>query len=248
MPTLPELAQKHGLKLTAGAWLDRDREKNVVEVDALIRAARSHASIERVIVGNEAILRGDVTVDELIKKNPGMVQVLEPKLLVALAACKDTENPEEVNVQRRILVAPGAEVLVHHAVPRPEQGPGHGQVPAVGQVRDAGGGVPCGPQRVRPFYRSPQPLPAEGELMHGEVAFHLVILAQGGGVPRAGHWPRHQQRQVQPLPGKRRHGVHQLLRVGAGFGHRGVEDVENSHGRASYRRGPGAASQIGSRD
>lgn len=66
MPTLPELAQKHGLKLTAGAWLDRDREKNVFEVDALIRSARSYDSIERVIVGNEAILRGDLTPAQII--------------------------------------------------------------------------------------------------------------------------------------------------------------------------------------
>lgn len=66
MPTLPELAQKYGLKLTAGAWLDRNLERNVVEVDALIRAARAHASIERVIVGNESLLRGDLTAAQII--------------------------------------------------------------------------------------------------------------------------------------------------------------------------------------
>ncbi len=65
-PALPELAQKYGLKLTAGAWLDRDREKNVVEVDTLIRAARAHSSVERVIVGNEALLRGDLTLEQII--------------------------------------------------------------------------------------------------------------------------------------------------------------------------------------
>ncbi len=65
-PALPELAQKYGLKLTAGAWLDRDREKNVIEVDTLIRAARANTSIERVIVGNESLLRGDLTPAQII--------------------------------------------------------------------------------------------------------------------------------------------------------------------------------------
>ena len=65
-PTLPDLAQKHGLKLTAGAWLDRDRIRNRAEVDALIRSARSHPAIDRVIVGNESILRGDLTPKQII--------------------------------------------------------------------------------------------------------------------------------------------------------------------------------------
>ena len=65
-PTLPDLAQKHGLMLTAGAWLDRDRTRNRAEVDTLIRAARSHPAIDRVIVGNEAVLRGDLTPRQLI--------------------------------------------------------------------------------------------------------------------------------------------------------------------------------------
>lgn len=65
-PTLPDLAQKHGLKLTAGAWLDQRLDHNRLELDTLIRAARSHKAIERVIVGNEAVLRGDLTPSQLI--------------------------------------------------------------------------------------------------------------------------------------------------------------------------------------
>lgn len=60
-PALPALAAKHGLKLTAGAWLDRRRDNNRRELDALIAQARQYDGIERVIVGNEAVLRGDLT-------------------------------------------------------------------------------------------------------------------------------------------------------------------------------------------
>lgn len=46
---------------------------------------QSEAAAKSAEIAEKAKLAG-VTVDELIKKNPGMVQVLEPKLLVALAA------------------------------------------------------------------------------------------------------------------------------------------------------------------
>ncbi len=65
-PNLPDLVQKHGLMLTAGAWIDRDRDRNRREVDTLIRSARSHPAIDRAIVGNEVILRGDLTPEQLI--------------------------------------------------------------------------------------------------------------------------------------------------------------------------------------
>ncbi len=52
--------------VTAGAWIDARPDSNAREVTALIEAARTMRHIERVMVGNEAILRGDVTVDELI--------------------------------------------------------------------------------------------------------------------------------------------------------------------------------------
>src|SRR5690606_30242112 len=63
-PMLPELAQRHGLKLTAGVWLDERLGNNQKEITAVIDAARSGA-VERVIAGNETILHGIFTVSEL---------------------------------------------------------------------------------------------------------------------------------------------------------------------------------------
>ncbi|HMU16852.1 MAG TPA: glycosyltransferase family 2 protein, partial [Thauera aminoaromatica] len=66
MPELLDLAGERDMLVTAGAWIDARPESNAREVAALIEAARKMRHIERVMVGNEAILRGDVTVDELI--------------------------------------------------------------------------------------------------------------------------------------------------------------------------------------
>jgi len=60
------LAGMRGLRVTAGAWLDGRDENNERELDALIRSARENPNVDRVIVGNEAILRGDLSVPALV--------------------------------------------------------------------------------------------------------------------------------------------------------------------------------------
>ncbi|MFL6578831.1 MAG: glycosyltransferase [Povalibacter sp.] len=62
---IPALAAKHGMHVALGAWLDRNRQTNEREVAASIQLARQNANVIRVIVGNEAVLRGDLTVAEL---------------------------------------------------------------------------------------------------------------------------------------------------------------------------------------
>ena len=63
---IPELARKHGLNVTLGAWLDKDLEKNEREIEKLISVAReNYRNVVRVIVGNEAVLRGDLTIEQL---------------------------------------------------------------------------------------------------------------------------------------------------------------------------------------
>ena len=64
---VPALAQKHGLKMWEGIWLGTDRVKNAQEIAAGIAAAHRYgATIDRVVVGNEVLLRRDLPVDELI--------------------------------------------------------------------------------------------------------------------------------------------------------------------------------------
>lgn len=67
MGKLPELAAKMGLKLTLGAWLGRDAVQNDIELTALIQSANAYPdAVQRVIVGNEVMLRGDLPPDQLI--------------------------------------------------------------------------------------------------------------------------------------------------------------------------------------
>lgn len=63
---VPRLAAEYGLDVLAGAWIDKDLERNQEEIARLVRISLMERNVGRLIVGNEALLRGDVTVDELI--------------------------------------------------------------------------------------------------------------------------------------------------------------------------------------
>jgi exo-beta-1,3-glucanase (GH17 family)/cellulose synthase/poly-beta-1,6-N-acetylglucosamine synthase-like glycosyltransferase len=66
LPDLLSLAGEHDLMVTAGAWLDDDRDKNAIEIDGLIEASNTMRHIERVVVGNEVMVRKNLTAAQLI--------------------------------------------------------------------------------------------------------------------------------------------------------------------------------------
>ena len=62
---IPVIAKKKGLRVLCGAWLGKNREINEAEINNAIRLANEgYADI--VAVGNEVLLREDLTEDELI--------------------------------------------------------------------------------------------------------------------------------------------------------------------------------------
>lgn len=64
---VPRLAGERGLKVALGVWLDADLEANERELQALLPVVgQNFAHIHRVIVGNETLLRGDLSVEQLI--------------------------------------------------------------------------------------------------------------------------------------------------------------------------------------
>ena len=65
-PDIPRLAMKYHLDLMAGAWLDRRTGNNEKEIDALIAQARRWPDIKRVEVGNEVLLRHDMSPEKLM--------------------------------------------------------------------------------------------------------------------------------------------------------------------------------------
>lgn len=66
LEAVPGQAAALNLKVIAGAWLDRDLARNEREIENLITNANRYSTIKRVIVGNEAVLRGDLTVKQAI--------------------------------------------------------------------------------------------------------------------------------------------------------------------------------------
>ena len=67
MQVVPELARRHGLSVTQGAWLGYPGAGNEREIQALIESANAHPDVvRRVIVGNEVLLRGEMTPEQLI--------------------------------------------------------------------------------------------------------------------------------------------------------------------------------------
>ena len=64
---VPRLAGAHGLNVTLGAWITDQADFNDAELAKLIEVYReNHEQVVRVIVGNEAILREDQTVEQMI--------------------------------------------------------------------------------------------------------------------------------------------------------------------------------------
>jgi exo-beta-1,3-glucanase (GH17 family)/cellulose synthase/poly-beta-1,6-N-acetylglucosamine synthase-like glycosyltransferase len=61
---IPELAEKHGLNVALGAWLDAHRDKNEEQLKTTIDLANSHQNVVRVLIGNEVLLRGDLPLEE----------------------------------------------------------------------------------------------------------------------------------------------------------------------------------------
>jgi exo-beta-1,3-glucanase (GH17 family)/cellulose synthase/poly-beta-1,6-N-acetylglucosamine synthase-like glycosyltransferase len=62
---IPELAAKHNVSVALGVQLSREKLESEEEMRTGIALAKANRNIVRVMVGNEVLLRGDLTVDEL---------------------------------------------------------------------------------------------------------------------------------------------------------------------------------------
>jgi len=66
-PQVPRLAEREGLKLLSGAWIDTRLDNNEREIAALIAQARRYpGTITRVLVGNETLFRNNVTPEQMM--------------------------------------------------------------------------------------------------------------------------------------------------------------------------------------
>jgi exo-beta-1,3-glucanase (GH17 family)/cellulose synthase/poly-beta-1,6-N-acetylglucosamine synthase-like glycosyltransferase len=64
---IPRLANDLPLRVTLGAWIDSHTDADATEVSRLIGIARANTNVDRVLIGNEVVLRGDLPVTTLIR-------------------------------------------------------------------------------------------------------------------------------------------------------------------------------------
>jgi exo-beta-1,3-glucanase (GH17 family)/cellulose synthase/poly-beta-1,6-N-acetylglucosamine synthase-like glycosyltransferase len=64
---VPGIASEFGLRVTAGAWIDKNQDRNEREIHSVVELAKRHSNINGIIVGNETIFRGEQKVSDLIQ-------------------------------------------------------------------------------------------------------------------------------------------------------------------------------------
>ncbi|WP_434768191.1 beta (1-6) glucans synthase [Pseudomonas triticicola] len=115
LDALPDLARKHGLKLMIGAWVNSNPVDTEQEVELLIKSANANPDVvTAVIVGNEALLRKEVTGAQLARLiNKVKSQVKQP---VTYADVWEfwLKHPE---------IAPAVDFLTIHLLPYWEDDP-----------------------------------------------------------------------------------------------------------------------------
>jgi exo-beta-1,3-glucanase (GH17 family)/cellulose synthase/poly-beta-1,6-N-acetylglucosamine synthase-like glycosyltransferase len=63
---VPPIAAEFGLRVTVGAWISKDQARNEREIRAAIELARHNSNVDAIVVGNETIYRGELTIPQLI--------------------------------------------------------------------------------------------------------------------------------------------------------------------------------------
>ncbi|NCO58361.1 MAG: glycosyltransferase [Deltaproteobacteria bacterium] len=106
---VPRLARKHGINVTVGAWITGKPDADETEVTRLIEVAEANRhNVVRAIVGNEALLRGDLNEEQLI---PYLERVRQ-----AVAIPVSTAEPWHVWLKHRAL-ADHVDFIAVHMLP-----------------------------------------------------------------------------------------------------------------------------------
>jgi exo-beta-1,3-glucanase (GH17 family) len=157
---IPDLAREAGLEVHVGAWIDGNEAGNQAQVEALIRLAKGgNPAIKGLIVGNEVLLRQDVS---------------KARLLEYIRQVKDANTGVPVttaDIYQRIRdhaadLDPVVDYVMAHVHPYWEHQ----------AVADAAGHVVAGWKQVKERYPGKQ-------VIIGETGFPSGGQAMGGAVP-----------------------------------------------------------------
>lgn len=115
LEALPQLARKHGLKMMSGAWVSSNAVETQKEVDALIANANINPDvISAVIVGNETLLRKEITAPQLVKLITQVKSQIKQPVTYADVWEFWLQHPE---------IAPAVDFLTIHLLPYWEDDP-----------------------------------------------------------------------------------------------------------------------------
>src|SRR5471032_1115448 len=64
---VPPVANEFGVKVTVGAWIDKNDERNERELLSAIDLAKRNGNVNGIVVGNETLYRGEQKIEDLIK-------------------------------------------------------------------------------------------------------------------------------------------------------------------------------------
>ncbi|MFA6265252.1 MAG: glycosyltransferase [Pseudolabrys sp.] len=95
---VPGIAAEFGMRVTVGAWIDKDNARNEREMRSVVELAKRHSNVNGIFVGNETIYRGELA------PQPG--DKLSAEELDKLKEAKTTEDDkkarEDIGVARLI--------------------------------------------------------------------------------------------------------------------------------------------------
>lgn len=94
---IPQVAHEKKLKTLVGAWIGPDKDRNEQEIEALIKLAKD-GHVDIAAVGNEVLLRGDISAEELIS----YIERVKKELPGIQVGCVETyfkfhENPQLID-------------------------------------------------------------------------------------------------------------------------------------------------------
>src|SRR6187200_435542 len=64
---VPPIAAEFGLKVTVGAWIDKNNERKEREILDAISLAKRNSNVNGIVVGNETVFRGEQKVEDLVE-------------------------------------------------------------------------------------------------------------------------------------------------------------------------------------
>jgi exo-beta-1,3-glucanase (GH17 family) len=101
---IPQLAQPYGLSVAIGVWLGRDLQANEREMTCAIELAHQYSNVDSVIVGNEVLLRSDLTEAQLLEYIERMKRAVEQPVTTAEIWSKLRQYPAVIDSVEYLMV------------------------------------------------------------------------------------------------------------------------------------------------